>query len=143
MACAKSAPLIPYDKEKNMKKVIISMLIVLSVFALVGCASAKKSGSNEVTLTLESNPTTGCTWSVKVEDESIATFVGSEYTPKDNPQGMVGVGGHDTLTFKCLKQGETKVELNYGHAWNAAETYETKEALIKVNADLTGTIELI
>ena len=126
-----------------MRKVIISMLIVLSVFALVGCASAKKDASNEVTLTLESNPTTGCTWSVKVVDESVAKFVGSEYTPNDNPGGMVGVGGHDTLTFQCLKQGQTKVELNYGHAWNAEEVYDRKEALITVNADLSGTIKLL
>ncbi len=119
------------------------MLIVLSVFALVGCASAKKSEPTEVTLTLESNPTTGCTWAVKVVDESVAKFVGSEYKPNDNPGGMVGVGGHDTLTFQCLKQGQTKVELNYGHAWNAEEVYERKEALITVNADLSGTIELI
>ena len=126
-----------------MRQVIISMLIVLSVFALVGCASAKKDASNEVTLTLESNPTTGCTWSVKVVDESVAKFVGSEYTPNDNPGGMVGVGGHDTLTFQCLKQGQTKVELNYGHAWNAEEVYDRKEALITVNADLSGTIKLL
>ena len=126
-----------------MKKVLISLIIVLSVFALVGCTSAKKSASSEVTLVLESNPTTGCTWSVKVVDESIAKFVGSEYQQNDNPGGMVGVGGHDTLTFQCLKQGETKVELNYGHAWNAEEVYDRKEAVIKVNADLTGTIDLL
>ncbi len=126
-----------------MKKVVIAMLVVLSVFAFVSCASTKKSASSEVTLVLESNPTTGCTWSVKVVDESVAKFVGSEYKQNDNPGGMVGVGGHDTLTFQLLKQGETKVELNYGHAWNANEVYDTKTAVIKVNADLTGTIDLL
>ncbi len=130
-----------------MKRLVTALLIVFAVFALVSCAStgtAKKSArSDEVYLTLESNPTTGCTWSVEVEDESIAKFVDSHYIQNDNPGGMVGVGGHETLTFKCLKQGETKVELNYGHAWNANEVYQTLEALIKVEADLTGTIEII
>ena len=122
-----------------MKKVVISMLIVLSVFALVGCASAKKSGSNEVTLTLESNPTTGCSWSVKVVDESIAKFVGSEYTPNENPQGMVGVGGHEVLTFQCLKQGETEVNFIYGHAWAPDEVYDRTTALIRVDSKLNAT----
>ncbi len=126
-----------------MKRIIIATLVVLSVFALVACASAKKGESDKVTLTLESNPTTGCTWAVVVEDESVAKFLGSEYTPNENPGGMVGVGGHETLTFQCLKQGETKVQLNYGHAWNAEEVYEKKQAVIKVNSDLTGSIELI
>ena len=126
-----------------MKKVLFALFVLFAAFAFVSCASSKKTGSNEVTLELESNPTTGCSWMVKVEDESIAVYEGNEYTPNENPGGMVGVGGVDTLTFKLLKQGTTKVQLNYGHAWASDEVYGTKEALITVNADLTGKIELI
>ena len=128
-----------------MKKIIIALVVVLAVFAFVGCKNVRisKPSSSQINLTLPSNPTTGCTWSVKVEDENIATYLGSDYTPHSNPNGMVGVGGEEELHFRTQNPGVTKVYLAYGHAWNADEVYSKYTAQITVKEDLSGRIEII
>ena len=128
-----------------MKKIIIALVIVLAVFALASCKNVRisKPSSSQIDLTLPSNPTTGCTWSVKVEDENIATYLGSDYEPHSNPKGMVGVGGEEVLHFRTQNPGTTKVYLSYGHAWAEDEVYSKYTAQITVKEDLSGRIEIL
>ncbi len=133
-----------------MKRVtFIALALTISLLFLVGCASSGKvttSSAEEgavLELMLESNPTTGCSWMVKVLDEKVAVFEESEYMPGLAPEGMVGVGGFDVLKFRIVGEGETKVLLRYGHAWAPDEVYEERTAIIKATADLDGTIELV
>lgn len=128
-----------------MKKIIIALAIVLAVFAFVGCTNVRisKPSSSQIDLTLPSNPTTGCSWSVKIEDENIAEYLGSDYEPHSNPGGMVGVGGDETLHFRTMNPGVTKVYLSYGHAWNPDEVYTKYTAEITVKEDMSGRIEIL
>ena len=56
-----------------MKKVLLSSIIVLSLFLIVGCKNKeiKEIESPEV-IELEGNPTTGYEWTCVVKDEKIA-----------------------------------------------------------------------
>ena len=134
-----------------MKKAILVISIAILVLLAVGCgkdSAAKTVNSDRVYLTLESNPTTGCTWMVTVQDNGVAEYVGSKYVQDEalaSPSGeqIVGRGGQETFEFRCLKAGDATVTLKYGHAWAENEIYRTLEATIHVNKDLTGTITYV
>ena len=131
-----------------MKKAILVISIAILVLLAVGCGkdgTAKTVSSDRVYLTLESNPTTGCTWMVTVQDNGVAEYVGSKYVQDEAPaspsgEQIAGRGGQETFEFRCLKAGDATVTLKYGHAWTENEIYRTLDATIHVNADLTGSI---
>jgi len=80
-----------------------------------------------VTLTLESNPTTGFSWT-KVEDvdKSILKLEKNDYKQKASPAGMVGVGGRDTIVYRALKAGTAKIDLTYMQPWEPDSQFNTK-----------------
>jgi predicted secreted protein len=123
-----------------MKKSIIIISIVLAVFALASCANVRisKPASSEISVTLLSNPTTGYSWTAEVEDENIATFIGSDYDAP-NSEVIVGAGGAETLRFRTENPGTTNVKLIYCRPWSG-EVANTHTAVITVNQDLTGSI---
>ena len=131
-----------------MKKAIIVISIAFLLVLAVGCGkdeSVRTVVSDRVFLTLDSNPTTGCTWMVTVQENGVAEYVGSKYVQDEVPaspsgEQIAGRGGQETFEFKCLKAGDATVTLKYGHAWSAEEIYRTLDAVIHVNQDLTGTI---
>lgn len=132
-----------------MKKFCIFMLAIILLVALVSCGkegSPKTVATDRVFLTLDSNPTTGCTWMITMDDSGVAEYIGSTYVQNkvDGPSDVAlsGVGGKETFEFKCLKEGTANVNLKYGHAWAENEIYEVKNARIVVSANLTGSIEL-
>ena len=134
-----------------MKKAIIVITIAILLVLAAGCSKdgAEKSvATDRVYLTLESNPTTGCTWMVTVKDTGIVEYIGSNYVQDPAPasangEQIAGRGGKETFEFKCLKAGDASVTLRYGHAWAENEIYRTLEATIHVNKDLTGTITYV
>lgn len=128
--------------EKKMKKLVIVLSIVLAVFALASCANARisKPASSEISVTLLSNPTTGYSWSAEVEDENIATYIGSDYDAP-NTEGIVGAGGAETLHFRTVNPGTTNVKLIYSRPWSG-EVANSHTAVITVNQDLTGSIKV-
>ena len=131
-----------------MKKAILVISIAVLVLLAVGCAkdgAEKPVASDRVYLTLDSNPTTGCTWMVTVQDNGVAEYIGSKYVQDEAPasangEQIAGRGGQETFEFKCLKAGDATVTLKYGHAWAENEIYRTLDATIHVNTDLTGSI---
>ena len=80
-----------------------------------------------VTLTLESNPTTGFSWN-KLEDvdKSILKLDKNDYKQKSSPAGMVGVGGRDTIVYRALKPGKAKIDLTYMQPWEPDSAFNTK-----------------
>ena len=131
-----------------MKKAIIVISIAFLLVLAVGCGkdgSDKVIVSDRVYLTLDSNPTTGCTWIITVHDNGVAEYIGSKYVQDEAPaspsgEQIAGRGGQETFEFKCLKAGDATITLKYGHAWATDEVYRTVEATIHVNKDLSGTI---
>jgi inhibitor of cysteine peptidase len=80
-----------------------------------------------VTLTLESNPTTGFSWTrVEDVDKSILKLEKNDYKQNANPGGMVGVGGRTTIVYRALKSGKAKIDLTYMQPWEPDSEFNTK-----------------
>ncbi len=70
-------------------------------------------------VTLESNPSTGYSWSVVENQDSILEQVGeSEFVqPEQSDPPMVGVGGWEVFRFKAVSTGQETLELIYRRSW--------------------------
>ena len=79
-----------------------------------------------VILTLESNPTTGFSWTgVDKVDKDILKLERNDYKQNASPAGMVGVGGRDTIVYRALKKGKAKIELIYMQPWEPDSKFNT------------------
>lgn len=127
-------------------------LIALLVFLVstIGCGS----GSREVkmvdsdnggqvelkkgellTVTLESNPSTGYAWEVSQTDEAILMQKGKvEFLQVTQPEGLVGAGGTETFRFEAVGVGQVSLTLIYHRSWEEnvepIQTY-TLEVVVK------------
>eukprot|EP00802_Teleaulax_amphioxeia_P026441 Tamp_27518.p2 GENE.Tamp_27518~~Tamp_27518.p2 ORF type:complete len:135 (+),score=39.11 Tamp_27518:51-407(+) len=90
--------------------------------------SVAKDGTVEVQL--DSNPTTGYTWTLASGSNGLEQ-TGSQYISKSEG-GMVGGGGIQTYTFKAAGQGENTLEFVYKRAW---EKEEANRAQVKVDIE--------
>lgn len=83
-----------------------------------------------VTLTLESNPTTGFSWTgVDKVDKDILKLERNDYKQNASPAGMVGVGGRDTIVYRALKKGKAKIDLTYMQPWEPDSKFNTNYAV--------------
>ena len=126
--------------------VLIAIVAIMSL-GLFGCSSAGPAASSAVsvdesssgkqveiaaggtlTVTLESNQTTGFQWELKsVGDTSVLQSQGGTYNaPEDT--GMVGAGGEEVWTFKALKSGTSSLSMEYSQPWDggtkAGQTFD-------------------
>lgn len=70
----------------------------------------------ELTLTVESNATTGFAWEVAGLNTGVLEQVGEpEY--KAPSTGLVGAGGVQVFRFKAKAAGQADLKLNYRRAW--------------------------
>jgi len=71
-----------------------------------------------LTVTLESNQTTGFQWELKsVGDTSVLQSQGGTYNaPGDT--GTVGAGGEEVWTFAALKPGTSSLSMEYSQPWD-------------------------
>jgi inhibitor of cysteine peptidase len=79
-----------------------------------------------VTVTLESNPTTGYSWQVMEIDNAILVQEGDpEYKQASGTGGLVGAGGTETFRFKAIAAGETTLSLGYARPWESVPPIQT------------------
>jgi len=70
--------------------------------------------NQSITLTLDSNATTGYKWNLTGEPNAqIVKFVSSNYNAPQNTGGLVGVGGTETWKFQAIGAGTTTLKLAY------------------------------
>ncbi|MCI1721767.1 MAG: protease inhibitor I42 family protein [Lachnospiraceae bacterium] len=133
-----------------MKKLTALLLcLILAVTVLAGCSksSGVKEGAdfsgNTLTVTLESNPTTGYTWEQSISNPSILEFTSDTYVSKTDSTGSAldGAGGYDHFTFKSLAEGTAVVTFTYGQNWEGGEKAETQSVTVEV--DSKGNISSI
>lgn len=75
-----------------------------------------------LTVTLESNATTGFEWSATAEisDQGVLKQTGHQFVaPEDT--GMVGAPGEEVWTFEALKKGTSTVSMEYSRPWESGE----------------------
>lgn len=83
-----------------------------------------------VVLTLETNPTTGFSWTkVDKVDKNILKLERNDYKQNANPAGMVGVGGRTTIVYRALKKGKAKIDLTYMQPWEPDSQFNTDYAV--------------
>ena len=77
-----------------------------------------------VTVMLESNPTTGFSWSedAQISDPAVLEQVSHEYVAPDSE--MVGATGQEVWKFKALKEGKATVYMEYSRPWEGGEKAE-------------------
>ena len=74
----------------------------------------------ELTVVLESNPTTGYQWSVKVNVAGVLDAVDEpSYASRVGDARLVGAGGATTFRFRAVDAGTTTLVFTYRRPWEA------------------------
>ena len=88
--------------------------------------TVKVAAGGTVTLTLESNPTTGFSWTgTDKADKDILKLERNDYRQNENPGRMVGVGGRTVIVYRALKKGKAKIDLTYMQPWEPDSEFNT------------------
>lgn len=78
------------------------------------------SSKEQFIISLESNPTTGYNWAVRIPDGADKiVIISSEFAKAKT--GKPGEGGEQLWRFKTLSTGEVKLELSYIRPWEKEE----------------------
>ena len=87
-----------------------------------------------ITLTLDSNPTTGYSWNwLNQNSVSIVTSAGSQYImDKPEDKKIAGRGGKEIWRFVGVKSGSDTIKLGYRRPWESAEPVKTMVVSVKV-----------
>ena len=116
----------------------ISLFVVGLLVSLIGSASCSQqsaeltvnesSNNKTVRITegsslkvvLNSNRTTGFTWELTQNDNTILQKLNNTYeNPKtDSGAPLVGAGGSEIWNFKALKKGTNTLKMEYNQPWN-------------------------
>jgi len=83
-------------------------------------------------VTAYSNPSTGYSWNVSVDNPSIVSYVGNLGCAVPPPAGLVGAGCNDTFGFKALSVGATEIRMRYLRPWEANSTVQTMNVSVTV-----------
>ncbi len=79
-----------------------------------------------VILTLESNATTGFSWTKADKvDKDILKLEKNDYVQSPNPNGLLGVGGTTVIVYRALKKGKAKINLTYMQPWEPDSKFNT------------------
>ena len=121
-------------------KLILACALMATLVVVSACSSALEAmAPNEVqvdnsytgkeveiaqdgilTITLESNPTTGFAWEVKdIANKDVVEFTSNEFQASET--GLIGGGGAEVWTFKALAQGKTAITMEYSRPWEGGE----------------------
>jgi inhibitor of cysteine peptidase len=98
-----------------------------------------KKSAPEFTITIQSNPTTGYSWSLKDYDYNLISPVSSKYYPPVNKK-LIGAGGYEKWTFRVKPQGfivpqTTSLTLIYSRPWDQQGAQVTIFKVVTVNGD--------
>jgi predicted secreted protein/putative hemolysin len=75
-----------------------------------------------LTVELKSNPSTGYSWHVSANDETVLQQVGEPQFDLGNQTPVPGAGGTQTFTFKAVGKGKTTLTLLYTRPWETTVT---------------------
>ena len=142
------------EKEIAMSTQLKTLLIIVllaALFVLPGCAVLNASGASDakevavglaedgkqvelrpgqvLVVTLDSNVTTGYSWTVAANDNTVLAAAGDPVYngPEDQKPLVVGAGGTETFRFTASAAGSTTLRLEYHRPWEvdqpAAQAY--------------------
>ncbi len=73
--------------------------------------------ADELTVALDSNATTGYSWTYEINGSAIF-FKSNSYVADENPGGLVGAGGTEIFVFKGIGSGEVTLVMTYAQSWS-------------------------
>ena len=104
---------------------------VQTLFEPASSAEATLRPRGELVVKLASNPTTGYYWSQVGGDDGIVTQLSDDYVADPAPDGVVGSGGQQVITFQAVAAGKTSLVLSYQRSpEDVAETRKIKVRVI-------------
>jgi predicted secreted protein len=123
-------------KEGKMKsRLLLIGLLTTALLTLTACSSSPKqvsvdesfsgkkveiAANGSLTITLESNATTGYSWELKqIGDTSILQKTDNKYEAPTS--GLIGAGGKEVWTFKALKAGTSTLSMEYSQPWTGGQ----------------------
>jgi len=80
---------------------------------------------------LESNPSTGYSWTVAPSDAPVLAPREVQHMPDEVPAGVVGAGGIDALRFSAVAAGTQTLTFRYARSWET-DTPPAKEVVFTV-----------
>jgi len=88
-----------------------------------------------MSITLESNPSTGFAWYAIISDTAVLVQMGEpEYSaPAESETPIVGASGTQTFFFQAVESGTTTITLDYKRAW---ETDVQPEQTINITVEV-------
>jgi inhibitor of cysteine peptidase len=127
-------------------KLIWAIVVAITLLALFACGSSstpklvfvdssysgkevKIAAGGSLTVTLESNQTTGFKWELaKISDQTVLEqvnqkFVAPEATKDGTP--LLGAPGKEVWTFKALQKGKSTISMEYCRPWESVPPAET------------------
>jgi predicted secreted protein len=100
--------------------VVVNTSIIVNVDASYSGQEVEITLNDCLTVTLDSNPSTGFQWSQQAEISDPAVLAQTDYRyvppPESNPP-IAGAPGKDIWTFKALNQGTSTISMEYRQPW--------------------------
>jgi len=124
--------------------VVMSFFLTLALFSGCGANGTSLTDADNgkqitlqsgdvMTLSLESNPTTGYSWQVLEIDNAVLSQDGEpEYKGASGSERLVGAGGTETFRFKSAGSGRATLKLGYMRPWESVPPIETFSVLVVV-----------
>jgi inhibitor of cysteine peptidase len=86
---------------------------------------------DEITISLEGNPTTGYTWNVlQPRNADVVAFEDRDYEAESD---LAGAPGTEELTFEAVAPGEATIELGYFRPWEPDQVERTFTVTVTVS----------
>ncbi len=103
----------------QMLPVISGKVATIKVDASADGTTQQLKKGEVLSITLESNPSTGYAWYATIADTSVAVQMGEpEYaSPTESTTPVVGAAGTQTFMFQAIETGTTMITLDYKRAW--------------------------
>jgi inhibitor of cysteine peptidase len=102
---------------RSLRIVLLATLVPLPFWGLAADSPRVTTRpGRQFSITLESNPTTGYQWQLaKPVTETCVALVTNQFVrPKSR---LTGAPGKEIWSFKAIRPGETKIELEYVRSW--------------------------
>lgn len=103
---------------------------VQTLFEPTTNAQATLRPGGKLVVELQSNPTTGYYWSQTSGETGVLAFLTDDYVADPAPEGVVGSGGRQVITFEAVAPGRTTLVLSYQRS--PQDVAETRSIKIKV-----------
>ncbi len=88
-----------------------------------------------VEFTLKSNPSTGYSWEVDIDGDSVVLTDKRYEAPKTAPN-VAGAPGYEHFTFSAVRPGRAVIRFSYLRSWETEPPVETVTAVVEVDSGL-------